>query len=87
MSITQSARREQYQPRCSESEVLHQVLLAYLETFLARIASDPPSPSLPSHVEHELRAHLTCGILTHGFCRFHLGRSLPTTASLAARTS
>ena len=71
MSITHSARREQYQPRCSESEVLHQVLLAHLETFLARIASDPTSPSLPSHVEHELRAHLTCGILAHGFCRFY----------------
>ncbi len=71
MSITGEARSEQYRPRDPSSEVLHGVLLAHLETFLARIAVDSSSPSLPSYVERELRTHLTCGILAHGFCRFH----------------
>ena len=62
---------ESYQPRDPASEVLHRVLLAHLETFLARIATDASSPSLPHHVERELRAHLSCGILAHGFCRFY----------------
>ena len=71
MSSTGEARSEQYRPRDPSSEVLHGVLLVHTETFLARIALDPSSPSLPSHVERELRTHLTCGILAHGFCRFH----------------
>jgi hypothetical protein len=71
MSITGEARNEQYRPRDPSSEVLHGVLLAHLETFLARIAVDPSSPNLPPYVVRELRAHLTCGILAHGFCRFH----------------
>ena len=71
MSSTGEARSEQYRPRDPSSEVLHGVLLVHTETFLARIALDPSSPSLPSHVERELRAHLTCGLLAHGFCRFH----------------
>jgi len=45
--------------------------LAHVETFLDRISADPSHPSLPQYVERELRAHLTCGILAHGFCRFH----------------
>lgn len=71
MSITERSCREQYQPRCPESETLYQVLLTHLETFLAHIASDPTSPSLTPHGVHELRAHLTCGIHAHGFCRFY----------------
>ncbi len=71
MSISGEARSDQYQPRDVSSEVLRQTLHAHLETFLARIASDPSSPSLPPYVERELRAHLTCGVLAHGFCRFH----------------
>ncbi len=71
MSITGEARSEQYRPRDPSSEVLYGVLLAHLETFLARIAVDPSSPGLPSYVKRELRTHLTCGILAHGFCRFH----------------
>ena len=49
--------------------MLHATLLEHLETFLAR--ADPSRPGLPPHVERELRAHLSCGVLAHGFCRFH----------------
>ena len=38
---------------------------------LARIATDPSSPSLPPHLVHELRACFTYGTLSHGCCRFH----------------
>ncbi len=51
--------------------VLQGILFEHLETFLARIAEDPGTPSLPAHVERELRGFLTCGVLAHGFCRFH----------------
>ena len=54
-----------------ESGVLYQVLLEHLETFLARIEEDPAGPSLPGHVERELRSYLTCGLLAGGFCRVH----------------
>jgi len=50
---------------------VHQVLLEHLETFLGRIAGDPSIPSLPGHVERELRSYLTCGVLAAGFCRVH----------------
>ena len=53
------------------SGVLHQVLAEHLETFLALSAADGLGPSLPRHVEHELRVYLRCGILAHGFARFH----------------
>jgi len=70
ISIQGDAGSEPYQPRDTSSEVLHRVLLAHLETFLARVASDDCTPSLPHHVERELRGHLSCGVLAHGFCRF-----------------
>ena len=70
MSITGEARSEQYQRRDPSSEVLDGVLLAHLETVLAPIAVDPSSPSLPAHVERELRTPITCGSLAHGFSRF-----------------
>ena len=51
MSGTQEARSAQYQPATPGSEALHQVLLSHLETFLARVARDPSTPSMPPHVE------------------------------------
>jgi len=66
MSGTGSARGEEYRQRDPERGVLYGVLLAHLETFLARIADDPASPDLPAFVERELRGYLSCGILAHG---------------------
>lgn len=50
--------------------VLHSVLAAHLETFLARAGDDVSTPGLPRYVVRELRSHLTCGVLAHGFARF-----------------
>ena len=46
-----------------EQELLFQVLLAHLETFLAQARSEVFS--LPRHVENELRAFLKCGVLAN----------------------
>jgi hypothetical protein len=71
MAGAAAAECEAYLRREPESGLLHQVLLAHLETFLARIAEDPARPGLPGHVTRELRRYLTCGVLASGFCRFH----------------
>ena len=42
-----------YQRRVPEQELLHQVLVAHLETFLDRTHTD--GSELPRHVEQELR--------------------------------
>jgi hypothetical protein len=65
------ARGEEYRARDIASGVLHATLLEHLETFLARAEARPTRPGLPPHVERELRGHLSCGVLAHGFCRFH----------------
>ena len=66
MGTTSAARCGSYRRREPERGVLHGVLLEHLETFLARIAEDPTTPSLPGHVERELRSYLTCGLLAAG---------------------
>ena len=71
MGTTSAARCGDYRRREPEHGVLHGVLLDHLETFLARIAEDSRAPSLPAHVERELRSYLTCGLLAGGFCRVH----------------
>ena len=71
MAGSAQARSEEYRPRQAASGVLHATLLEHLETFLARAQADPSRPGLPAHVERELRGHLSCGVLTRGFCRFH----------------
>ena len=53
-------------PRRPESTALYRVLQHHLETFLERAEA---AGGLPAFVERELRAHLTCGILAHGFVR------------------
>jgi hypothetical protein len=71
MAAIAQAKGEEHRPRNAASGVLHAALLEHLETFLARVESDAARPGLPRHVERELRAHLSCGVLAHGFCRFH----------------
>ena len=56
-----------YKRREPEQELLFQVLLAHLETFLENTRSD--AWALPRHVENELRDFLKCGVLAHGFVR------------------
>ena len=52
-----------------ERGVLHRVLLAHLETFLAR--SRHGRGGLPRFVERELSRYLQCGLLAFGFARVH----------------
>ena len=59
-----------YLRRDPGSGVLYEVLATHLETFLARGIDDTHTEGLPGHVVRELRAHLACGILAHGFARF-----------------
>ena len=61
----------EYRRRDPESTVLYRVLQEHLETFLARIDSDPGQPSWPEFVKRELWAYLSCGVLCRGFCRLH----------------
>ena len=56
-----------YKRREPEQDLLHQVLLEHLETFLDRTHTE--EFSLPSHVEQELRDYLGCGVLGYGFVR------------------
>jgi hypothetical protein len=44
----------------------------HLETFLQQArTADPDGAGVPSFVEAELRRFLKCGVLAHGFARFH----------------
>lgn len=56
-----------YQRREPEQELLHQVLVEHLETFLDR--THTAEFALPRHVEQELRDYLECGVLAYGFVR------------------
>ncbi len=62
-----------YVRRDPGSGPLFEVLATHLETFLARGQGDwlTLTPGLPAYVVRELRAYLRCGILAHGFARFH----------------
>ena len=69
--------RCEYKRRKTQQEVLHQVLLGHLETFVANIEME--GQYLPMHVEKELRDFLKCGVLAHGFVRMRCndcGKSL-----------
>ena len=48
--------------------MLHQILLRYLQTFLARV-DERAGPGLPHFVRRELYRFLDCGILANGFAR------------------
>ncbi len=49
--------------------VLHRILQAHLETFLARSRDQHGGLALPLYVQRELRAFLGCGDLARGFVR------------------
>jgi hypothetical protein len=53
-----------------ERGALYHVLLAHLQTFLAR-ADERVGPGLPGFVRRELYRYLDCGILANGFARVH----------------
>ncbi len=59
-----------YRPRRPQDTVLHRVVRAHLETFLAHARETYDAP-LPKYVRDELRAYLRCGIFDHGFTRAH----------------
>ena len=50
--------------------MLHRVVRAHLETYLALAhEADPMADVVPDYVEKEFRSYLKCGILAHGFAR------------------
>lgn len=53
-----------------ERGALYRVLLAHLQTFLAR-ADERTGSGLPGFVRRELYRYLDCGILANGFARVH----------------
>ena len=56
-----------YQRRVPEQELLHQVFVEHLETFLDRTRNE--DHELPRYVENELREYVDCGVLGRGFIR------------------
>ena len=68
--LLQSSRRE-WRRREPERGVLHRVLLANLETFIARAHGHRSGRGLPRFVERELYRYLSCGLLAFGFARVH----------------
>ncbi len=57
----------EYAPRHSEETFLYRVVMAELETFLAR--QQEREHPVPSFVEKEFRSFLDCGVLERGFVR------------------
>jgi len=62
--------RTTYVRRQPEGTVLHQVVRAHLETFLAEARRRGSGEGVPRFVERELREFLTCGVMARGFARF-----------------
>lgn len=59
-----------YRRREPEGTLLHQVVRARLEPFLAAARERSPSgKGLPAYVERDLRGYLDCGLLARGFAR------------------
>ena len=56
-----------YQRRVPEQELLHQVFVEHLETFLDRTRNE--DHELPRYVQKELREYVDCGVLGRGFIR------------------
>jgi len=62
--------QDQYEPRSPSSEVLFQVVRDNLDEFLETVSLGSDGHGLPSFVEDELRAFISCGDLRGGFARF-----------------
>lgn len=67
------SRGRSYRPRSADNSVLYKVLQEHPESFLAAADSADDRTRLPGFVRKELRGHLSCGILSHGFARFKCG--------------
>jgi hypothetical protein len=59
-----------YRPRTPERDVLRGLVADHFESFRARAAARADGGGLPSFVEREFRAYVTCGALAGGFARF-----------------
>lgn len=57
-----------YRPRRPRETVLHRIVSAHLETFIAH-AQEAYDKPLPRYVREELRGYLRCGIFDYGFTR------------------
>jgi hypothetical protein len=68
-----SAASSRYEPRDPARTVLHQLVRAHLETFLAATAVSSDDAALPFFVVKEFRDFLGCGALGRGFARFRCG--------------
>jgi len=58
-----------YEPRSAVETLLHAVVRAHLEQFLAATASASDGVGVPRFIEREFRDYLGCGDLRRGFCR------------------
>ena len=67
MSIAPPFETFSYQRRVKEQELLHQVFVEHLETFLEQTRNE--NHELPRYVENELREYVDCGVLGQGFIR------------------
>jgi hypothetical protein len=56
-----------YEPRATTETVLHQVVRAHLDRFLAETTIATDGAGLPRFIEREFRDFLGCGQLERGF--------------------
>lgn len=63
-----------WEPRSPSSQVLFQVVRDHLDDFVETVSLGDDGHGLPSFVEEELRAFVTCGDLRGGFARFQCRR-------------
>lgn len=66
---TKENQIETYRPRNPKASDLHRIIREnYLQTFHDR---EIKGVTFPFHLKREFERYLTCGILAHGFARFH----------------
>jgi hypothetical protein len=58
-----------YEPRAATETVLHQIVRAHLDRFLAATTGTTDGAGLPRFIESEFRDFLGCGQLERGFAR------------------
>lgn len=66
---TNETKTEKYRPRNPQATDLHKIIREnYLQVFYNR---EVEGVTFPFHIKREFNRYLTCGILAHGFARFH----------------